>query len=256
VEQNIFYSNESPQMLEAFKGAQKTFKYFWRELYWERRRIVPALNFAFVKMLFEEQSLSGEPIVEFMWVGDISFDGITVRGILDNEPGQLTGVKVGDTVERPLNEISDWLFTIPEKSTFSTKNKAYGGFTIHVLRTEMDNKMRMEHDKAWGLDFGSPNNILLAFDQEKHPENLIEHPMSRNMGEKLREFLGQYPNELSRKDDLGYTMLHWEAIAGNKTCAEIMLEMGADRNAKTNNGHTAADFARMLEWEHMIHILC
>jgi uncharacterized protein YegJ (DUF2314 family) len=253
--EQIFYTKESPQMLEAFKKAQSTFKYFWRELYWERRRIVPALNFAFVKMPFMEQDPSGEPIEEFMWVGNIGFDGVTVWGTLDNEPGQLTGVKIGDTVERPLEEISDWMFTITEKTMFSTKNRAYGGFTVHVIRAEMDSKLRKEHDKAWGLDFGNPDSILVAHGQQKNPENLIEHPMSKNMGEKFREFLRQNPSELTHKDDFGYTTLHWEAIAGNKTCAEILLEMGADKTAKTNSGYTAADLAKKLEWDHLIPIL-
>ncbi|WP_429827641.1 DUF2314 domain-containing protein, partial [Campylobacter concisus] len=28
-------------MQRAFEQARESFKYFWRELYWERRRIVP-----------------------------------------------------------------------------------------------------------------------------------------------------------------------------------------------------------------------
>ena len=252
---NIFYTQESPQMLEAFKKAQSTFKYFWRELWWERRRIVPGLNFAFVKMAFSEEVPSEEPIVEFMWLNNIDFDGITVKGSLDNEPGQLTNVKVGDIIERPLEEINDWMFSITEKSVLSTKAKAYGGFTIQVLRSEMDKKLRKDHDKAWGLDFGEPDNILLAYQQEKHPENLIEHPMSINMKESFKEFLTNNPNEITHKDESGYTMLHREAIAGNKTIVEILLEMGADISAKTDSGYTAYDFAKKLEWEHLIPIL-
>jgi len=65
----------------------------------------------------------------------------------------------------------------------------------------------------------------------------------------------QHPDELTRKDENGYTMLHWENIAGNKSCVEVLLQMGADSNATTNNGYTASDFAKKLEWEHIISIL-
>lgn len=36
----------------AGERARKTFKYFWRELFWERRRIIPTLDFAMVKVPF------------------------------------------------------------------------------------------------------------------------------------------------------------------------------------------------------------
>jgi len=244
---NIFYTKESSEMLNAFTQARSTFKYFWRELWWERRRIIPSLNFACVKAAFCQEDSSGSPIVEFMWLNDINFDGINVKGTLINNPDKLTNIKQGDSVELPLNEINDWLFAI--------NAKAYGGFTIQVMRSEMGKKERKKHDKAWGLDFGDSDNILLAYEQDKHPENLIEHPMSRNMEESLKDFLAQHPDELTKKDELGYTMLHWETIAGNKSCVEVLLQMGANINAMTNNGLTASDFAKKLEWEHLIIIL-
>ena len=67
----------------------------------------------------------------------------------------------------------------------------------------MDKKERKNHDKAWGLDFGDPTKTLIVYDQEKHPENLTEHPMSINMQEKFKDFLKQNLNGLSEKDELG-----------------------------------------------------
>jgi ankyrin repeat protein len=84
---------------------------------------------------------------------------------------------------------------------------------------------------------------------------LVEHPMSRNMRDSFVEFLKENPNEMSDKDDLGYTMLHREAIAGNATSIEVLKEFAADVNAKTNDGKTALDFAKALNWEHLIPIL-
>jgi uncharacterized protein YegJ (DUF2314 family) len=246
-ENNIFYASDTPPMLDAFKKAQDTFKYFWRELSWERRRIVPALDIANVKVVFNQENSTEKPLVEYMWIDDIDFDGFNIKGSLLNEPDVLTNIKQWDLVEVPLGRIADWMF--------STNGKVYGGFTVQLMRSEMDKKTRKQHDKVWGLDFGEPNKILIVYEQEKHPENLTEHPMSINMKESMEEFLKQYPNELTLRDELGYTLLHKETIAGNKTCVEVLLQMGSDINAKTNSGYTAFDFAQKMEWEHIIPLL-
>jgi uncharacterized protein YegJ (DUF2314 family) len=248
LQNDIVYTNESPQMLDAYKKAQSTFKYFWRELWWERRRIVPALGLSCVKAVFYQENPTGQPpVVEFMWISDIDFDGLSVNGFLINSPDDLTNIKQGDLVKIPIEEIKDWLFAI--------NKRAYGGFTVQVTRAEMSKKERKEHDKAWGLDFGDSNKILVAYEQDKHPENLTEHPMSINMNESLKRFLIQNPNELTQKDEFGYTMLHRETIAGNKSIVETLLQMGADINATTNSGYTALDFAKKLEWEHLAYSL-
>ncbi|MGB1219168.1 MAG: DUF2314 domain-containing protein, partial [Flavobacteriales bacterium] len=41
-DKEIFYAQQDEKMKEAYIQAQQTFKFFWRELYWEYRRIVPA----------------------------------------------------------------------------------------------------------------------------------------------------------------------------------------------------------------------
>ena len=244
---SIFYAESNSLMLDAFKKAQNTFKYFWRELAWERRRIVPGLDLAIIKVIFNQESSTDTPLAEYMWIGDIDFDGINIKGYLMNEPDVLTNIKKGDYVNITLERLTDWMF--------STGNKVYGGFTVQLMRSEMDKKTRKQHDKAWGIDFGDPDKILLAYEQEKHPENLTEHPMCRNAKESFQGFLKQNPNELTVKDEFGYTLLHREVIAGNKAMVEILLEMGSDINAKTNTGHTALDFAKTMEWEHIIPIL-
>jgi uncharacterized protein YegJ (DUF2314 family) len=247
-ETKMFYANsESPQMIDSFKKAQNTFKYFWRELYWERHRIVPALGIASVKVVFYQKQLLKSPLVEYMWINDIEFDGIHIKGSLINAPEILTNIKEGDTVEISLSRITDWLFTIDDK--------VYGGFTIQAMRSGMNKKEKEEHDSAWGLDFGASDKIFLVYEQEKHPENLIEHPMSINMREKVKEYFDKNPNELMAKDEFGYIQLHKETIAGNKALVELLIEKGVDINVKTNTGYTALDFAQKLEWEHIIPIL-
>lgn len=85
---NKLYKNESPEMILAFDKAISTFKYFWRELYWEYRRIVPALELAYVKCAFiqENPEDTNQPLIEYMWIDQVNFDGSTISGTLLNEP--------------------------------------------------------------------------------------------------------------------------------------------------------------------------
>lgn len=256
-ESSTFFSDASdPKMIEAHKKAQETFKYFWREQSWEYRRIIPGLSISCVKAIFSEKNGAGETIIEHMWLNDIDFDGENVKGYLINEPLDLTQVKAGDYFEIPLHEISDWLFAItpPAKKSkgllkmFSSNTnplpKTYGGFTIQKIRSDMSPGERKEHDEAWQLDFGNFNDIEVVYEQKEKPENLIEHPMSKNMKNEFIKFLQQHPDELTQFDGNGLTLLHREAIAGNVSTVKVALEAGADKNLPSKNGKTALDYAR------------
>ncbi len=263
----FFASGDSLKMLKAFKNAQDTFKYFWRELSWEYRRIIPALNVACVKVAFtqlKDDDGKEAELVEHMWINEVNFDGNHVQGILVNSPTELTNISNGDQVEIPLSQISDWLFAITESKpqkglaklfSPSPKPKVYGAFTIQAMRSEMTARERTAHDKAWGLDFGDYNEIFVVSEQKEKPENLIEHPMSKNMKEKLVAFLKENPAEINHQDENGYTLLHRETIAGNLTSVEVLLAAGADKNIKTKQGATALDFAEKFNWTHIIPIL-
>mgnify|MGYP000936217301 FL=1 len=201
----VFYADgEDEAMLKAFEQARKSFRYFWRELYWERLRIVPALSFACVKVAFS-QELNGSTEVEHMWLSEVYFDGERVCGVLVNDPNVLNNVKNDEQVSVPLEQISDWMFAI--------EGKTYGGFSVQAMRKAMSQSERAEHDEAWGLNFGDPDVVLVAYKQQEHPQNLTEHPMSVNTKKNFEEFLRGYPDEITRTDDEGYTMLHHEAIA-------------------------------------------
>ncbi|REC79019.1 hypothetical protein DRF60_06890 [Chryseobacterium elymi] len=264
----IFTDGQDPKMIEAYERARETFKYFWRELSWENRRIIPGLDLACVKAAFSETNPeTGENTVEHMWINEVDFDGDTVSGFLINNPNNLTNIQSGDYFEIPLNEISDWLFAITpadkkpkglSKLFSSPANplpKAYGGFTIHKMRADMSDDERKEHDNAWQLDFGDFNDIQLVNEQKEKPENIIEHPMSKNMEGEFLKFLQEYPDELTNKDENGLTLLHKETIAGNLTSVKVILGAGADKNVKSNNGKTALDYAKQLRWQHIIPVL-
>nr|WP_249291663.1 ankyrin repeat domain-containing protein [Campylobacter curvus] len=47
-------------------------------------------------------------------------------------------------------------------------------------------------------------------------------------------------------------MLHKEAIAGNLTTIKILLQNFADKNAQTDDGKTALEFASIMGWEHIV----
>ena len=247
-ENNVIYTEQNAKMKAAYLKAQSTFNYFWREIYWEAKRVVPAHDLALVKIPFQ-QKIEGkeQPLVEHMWISEIDFDGEFITGILQNAPNKLTNVAEGDTVTRKVSEISDWMLSIDRKT--------YGGYTIQALRSDMTDKARENHDNAWGLNFGDYNNILIAHQQEEKEENLIEHPMSKVMEKPARDFFTENLDVVAAVGKNGMTRLHTETIAGNKIAVEILLELGADKNAKTKTGKTAFDFATALNWSHLIPIL-
>ena len=49
--------------------------------------------------------------------------------------------------------------------------------------------------------------------------------------------------------------IHHEAIAGNLNLVNLLLKYGADKNARTNSGKTAAEFAENLGWKHIVKVL-
>jgi len=247
-QKGVFYAQQNEKMISASRRAQETFNYFWREMYWEGKRVIPAHDLALVKIPFQQVVEGGEePLVEHMRISDIDFDGEIITGVLMNAPNKLTNVAEGDTITRKLSEISDWMLSIDHKT--------YGGYTIQVLRSGMTEDARRQHDNAWGLDFGDFNTILVAYQQEEDKGNLIEHPMSKAMEQPARDYFEANLDVVTAADENGVTRLHTETIAGNKIAVDIPLSLGADKTAKTNIGKTALDFAKALNWSHLVPVL-
>jgi len=241
-----FASNEEDYMQRAFEQARESFRYFWRELYWERHRVVPGLDFAMVKICFLDV-VDGEEVGEHMWINDIDFDGETISGTLVNEPDAVQNVKNGDRVNAKIDEMSDWMFAVG--------GRAYGGFSVQAMRSRMQKGELKEHDKAWGLDFGDFNDILVVYEQKEHPENLAEHPMSENMREQFEQYVKEHPSIVTDADELGFTQLHHEALAGNLALINVLLANGADKNIRTKSGKRAIDFAENLGWKDIVKAL-
>jgi uncharacterized protein YegJ (DUF2314 family) len=258
----FFFDNSDPEMQRAYENARATFRYFWRELAWERRRIVPALDLACVKAPFSDGEADGRtpdaPDVEHMWLSEVDFDGQFVTGVLLNSPNWLKTVRQGDPARIPLGQINDWMYVI--------SGEVFGAYTVNLLRSRVGPEERQEHDAAWGLNFGDPTKVrvvpepnqgggLLRNWYGKKPPDPDEHPMSEGMASSLKEQLAKEPSLVSSKDERGWTLLHQEALAGNTATVKVLLEAGADRNARTSQGMTPAQLARSLGWDRVAALL-
>jgi uncharacterized protein YegJ (DUF2314 family) len=256
------FDDSDPEMQRAYENARASFRYFWRELSWERRRIIPALDLAAVKAPFSDRGQAprteGTPEVEQMWLSDVDFDGQFVSGTLLNAPNWLKTVKQGDPARVPLGEISDWMYAI--------SGEVFGAYTVNLLRSRMGRRERAEHDGAWGLNFGDPTKIRVAPEPNqgggllknwfgKRQTDTQEHPMSEGMASKLKEQLQADPSLVSSKDDRGWTFLHQEALAGNAATVKVLLEAGADPHAVTDQGMTPLHLAQSLGWDKVVALL-
>lgn len=246
---HVFYAPDSdPAMQRAKQQARDTFRYFWRELAWEQRRIVPALDLAAVKVAFRDDAAKGSDgaaPTEEMWLGDITFDGKHIRGTLLNTPNELRSIAAGDRVDVALGEISDWMY--------AADGEVYGAFTVQLLRLGMKRAEREAHDEAWGLAFGDPKQPRLL--PSNYPRPPAEHPMAMNMGKSLTELVQKSPAQALAHDETGFTLLHHLALAGSPSGVRILLAHGADPKALTRHGMTAQALAESLGWTEVAEIL-
>ena len=261
---------EDQEMEAAAKQARQTFRFFWRELSWEQRRIVPGLQIAALKAKFtdppETTPSKGPDALEAeqMWLNDIEFDGREIHGTLLNSPHSLQSVKEGDRLKVPGKQMTDWMYVI--------YGDVYGGFTVDLLRSRMSGSERKQHDQAWGFNFGDLGIVDLvppeyigdppkkkgffsrllgakAEPQDHAKVAATEHPMSVNMRESLEESLGEKPDYVHEADERGFTLLHQLALAGSLDGVEVCLNHGADPNQPASNGMTPFALAKCLGWK-------
>ncbi|WP_296263693.1 DUF2314 domain-containing protein [Pseudomonas sp. UBA6562] len=258
---------QSAAFQTAVSNAQATFRFFWRELSWEARRIIPALEVAAVKMSFPVDSDDPEaPSVENMWLSEVDFDGTSISGVLLNASEWITEYAESEWVTLPFSSLNDWMYV--------SQGEVCGGFTIDVLRSEMSDQERAEHDAAWGLDFGEPGTVRLVPAGEGQAEAVVsrgldtpydrqvlealdagDHPMAVNMQEKVEEGLRQYPSMITEADEAGWLLMHHQALAGNYLVVRSLLQHGADASARTDGGQTAAQLAQEAGWSRVARLL-
>lgn len=273
-EQSQVYFNpgDDPEMATASEQARSTFRYFWRELTWERRRIVGALGVQAVKIEFADEpsvEMRTPPQSEHMWIADIDFDGYFVAGTLMNQPNWVRSVSAGDLVRVPLAQIDDWMY--------SRLDRAYGGFTVNLMRSRMGPEELHSHDTAWGLEFGDPAQVHVMPDfaaenrptpkkrgllgrrkpaEQSAPIDLdAEHPMAMNMVPAYTSQVLSDPSVVHYRDERGWTQLHHFALSGSVVCTQFFLDHGADPRACTDSGLSAAQLADSLGWHQVVALL-
>lgn len=267
----IFFSpDDDAEMQHAFERARETFRYCWRELSWEQRRIIPGLDVAAVKVGFADPDTDAavdEVVSEQMWLNELEFDGQEITGTLLNEPQWLKSVEAGDRRSVRPGEISDWMYAV--------RRHVYGGYTIQLLRSRMGAAERVQHDRAWGMKFGAPDVLHVVppewFGKEPtggflkrlfgggRPEPVsaaeletTEHPMALSMAEAFADMIEEDRSALEARDQNGLTILHQMALAGSATIVSVLLEQGADPTATTTAGHTPLALAEALGWSRVI----
>jgi uncharacterized protein YegJ (DUF2314 family) len=238
----------------AAEAARQTFRFFWRELSWNYRRIHSEVELAIVRVPLPTGLPASEgPAHELLWMGDIRFDGDLITGTLLVQPQQVPGVDAQALLRIPLGEAVDWLY--------AADGIVYGAHTVQVARAAMSDEEREAHDQAWGGDFGDPEHVRLW--PEHHGPQLPldalddapEHPMSTLVVSEMQKSLRDRPEEMSRADLNGLVPLHREALAGNLAQVRLLLAAGANRDARTPAGLTPLDLAQRMGWPRVIEAL-
>src|SRR5262249_31192261 len=76
---------------------------------------------------------------EHMWISKVTFAGDKFHGTLDNMPGTVTNVKLGQVVSISKSEIGDWMYI--------ENGKLVGGYTLRAIRNMKTPAERAEMDK-------------------------------------------------------------------------------------------------------------
>ncbi|MEG4071681.1 DUF2314 domain-containing protein [Microcoleus sp. Pol14C2] len=231
----VYHKGDDPALRKAATQAQNTFKHFWYQVTTDFNRLIPALEFACVKAPFSDDFSDSDSPVEHMWIGEINFDGVEIHGTLLNIPNQLAYIQEGDTVRLPLLQLSDWLCVLDDR--------AYGGYSVQVLRSRMNAQERQRHDAAWGFKFPPPDSVLLPKRSTKFEQ------VCQNL---LVEQIAKDSATITQTYEAGRTLLHLMSLYGRASSVRALLNAGALPTATCDRGWTALDYASSLGWDDVI----
>lgn len=131
----IEFKEDDTAMNQAILKANKTFEYF------ETAFKAPQEGYESfaIKVRFDTEDGGGEHI----WVGNLSSDGKSYNGTVNNEPQLTKAVKYGDQVTIDPKRISDWMYL--------DKGVLKGGYTIRVMKNNLSEKEKKAFDQEVGF---------------------------------------------------------------------------------------------------------
>ena len=80
---------------------------------------------------------------EHIWLSDIGIQNTQYRGVIDNVPNSILGIKSGDTIKLDKSRITDWMYL--------EDGRLRGGYTIRVVRKHMTENERKAFDEENGI---------------------------------------------------------------------------------------------------------
>jgi uncharacterized protein YegJ (DUF2314 family) len=125
-------TKDDPEMLAAIRQAHETFPDFLREADADLARAIPILVDAMVKIYVPDPKKPETG--EHLW------------GRYLNTPRRLKKILAkGDQLDFSIRSLSDWLYV--------TDDRAFGAFTVRLLRSRMTRAERKKHDAAYPFSF-------------------------------------------------------------------------------------------------------
>ncbi|HEV8246645.1 MAG TPA: DUF2314 domain-containing protein [Polyangiaceae bacterium] len=132
----ITVSSEDAAVNAAIEKARSTLSSFQKAL---ESTPADAEGFA-VKVGFRHSVGDGQ---EHIWLLEPSFSDGMVAGVVNNEPVNVTTLKLGQHVSVPVGEISDWMFV--------QGGVLHGGYTIRALLEKESPEERARCLAEWGF---------------------------------------------------------------------------------------------------------
>lgn len=131
----IEFQKDDEIMNQAIAEANKTFKNFDDAFKQPQEGYE---SFA-IKVKFDTEDGGGEHI----WIGDLTSDGKSYSGTVNNEPQLTKAVKFGDRVTIDPKTISDWMYL--------DKGVLRGGYTIRVMKNNLSDDEKKAFDQEVGF---------------------------------------------------------------------------------------------------------
>src|SRR5690606_10153272 len=82
---------------------------------------------------------------EQLWITPTEYADKVFRGKVDTAPLHLDDIQAGQTVDVPVEKVTDWMYI--------EEGKLIGGYTIRVTRSRLSGQEREDFDQAWGFRF-------------------------------------------------------------------------------------------------------